>query len=209
MKKIVIVSSTAGSVFLNVLSRHSYFLPLIDCVVSDRYCLAIEGANKLGIKTLVMKSPSGADFSEKLVEHFIDLDISYFISFYTKIFRGRFLELYEKKILNFHPSILPAFPGGDGFGDSVNAGARFIGSTVHFVDQGVDTGRQIIQAARPFNPKVDISENRHLVFLQQCKMLTQVLRWIANDTLEDDSSKFFEFSEFSPNLDLDIIESDF
>lgn len=80
-------------------------------------------------------------------------------------------------MINFHPSILPACPGMDGFGDTLKSGALFIGSTVHFIDEGMDTGKPILQAAFPRNPGESITKLRHRVFLQQVISLLQVVDW--------------------------------
>ncbi|MDA1381029.1 formyltransferase family protein [Plesiomonas shigelloides subsp. oncorhynchi] len=72
-----------------------------------------------------------------------------FISFYTRLLSDVFLKAHPHRVINFHPSILPACPGMDGFGDTLKSGALFIGSTVHFIDEGMDTGKPILQAAFP------------------------------------------------------------
>lgn len=55
------------------------------------------------------------------------------------------LEAYENRIVNIHPSVLPAFPGKDAIGQTLEAGAEEAGVTVHFVDEGMDTGAIIAQ----------------------------------------------------------------
>jgi len=56
-----------------------------------------------------------------------------------------FIKQYKNKILNIHPALLPAFPGLDAQKQAVEFGAKFSGCTVHFVDEGVDTGPIILQ----------------------------------------------------------------
>ena len=120
------------------------------------------------------------------------------------------LVAFEGRIVNFHPSILPAAPGRDGFGDTVRFGARFIGSTVHLVDSGMDTGRPLLQASWPNDPNQPIAERRHRVFVQQCKSLIQIVRWFEEGRVECDGAELrvsgarFDHSEFSPNLDFEV-----
>jgi len=64
---------------------------------------------------------------------------------FMKIISPYFIKAYKNKILNIHPAILPAFPGLDAQKQAVDFGAKFSGCTVHFVDEGVDTGPIIIQ----------------------------------------------------------------
>ena len=59
------------------------------------------------------------------------------------------LEAYENRIVNIHPSVLPAFPGKDAIGQTLEAGAEEAGVTVHFVDEGMDTGAIIAQRSFP------------------------------------------------------------
>jgi len=64
---------------------------------------------------------------------------------FMRIISPYFIKEYKNKILNIHPAILPAFPGLDAQKQAIDAGAKFSGCTVHFVDEGVDSGPIIIQ----------------------------------------------------------------
>ena len=62
-----------------------------------------------------------------------------------RIISPYFIKEYKNKILNIHPALLPAFPGLDAQKQAIEFGSKFSGCTVHFVDEGVDTGPIIIQ----------------------------------------------------------------
>ena len=64
---------------------------------------------------------------------------------FMKIISPYFIKAYKNKILNIHPAILPAFPGLDAQKQAIEFGSKFSGCTVHFVDEGVDSGPIIIQ----------------------------------------------------------------
>ena len=66
---------------------------------------------------------------------------------YMRIVSPRFVRMYRNRIMNIHPALLPAFPGLDAQGQAVRYGAKVSGCTVHFVDDGVDTGPVILQSA--------------------------------------------------------------
>jgi len=68
---------------------------------------------------------------------------------YLRMISGRFVEEFAGRILNIHPSLLPAFPGLDAQHQALTHGVKFTGCTVHFVDQGLDSGPIILQAAVP------------------------------------------------------------
>jgi phosphoribosylglycinamide formyltransferase-1 len=61
------------------------------------------------------------------------------------------LKHYEGKIVNIHPSLLPAFPGLDAIGQSLQAGVKQTGVTIHYVDEGMDTGKIIAQQPVPIS----------------------------------------------------------
>ena len=64
---------------------------------------------------------------------------------FMRIISPYFIKAYKNKILNIHPALLPAFPGLDAQKQAIEFGSKFSGCTVHFVDEGVDTGPIIIQ----------------------------------------------------------------
>jgi len=155
MKKIVIFASGSGSNFEAIVKKlHGNIceVALLFCDQADAYCL--ERAKKLGIETLQLTLK---DFESKVV----DAKIAYeeeiienletinpdliVLAGYMKIVGKTLLCAYEGKIINIHPSLLPAFPGRDGIGDALRYGVRVMGVTVHYVDAGVDTGKIIAQ----------------------------------------------------------------
>jgi len=212
--RIAIVASTAGSVYRTA-STVPFVRDRIAVVISDRACGALEAAGRLGHQTVLIPHPGGIAFSNAVLQVARENAIDVIVSFYTRLFIGPLLEAFEGRIVNFHPSILPAAPGRDGFGDTVRFGARFIGSTVHLVDSGMDTGRPLLQASWPNDPNQPIAERRHRVFVQQCKSLIQIVRWFEEGRVEYDGAELrvsgarFDHSEFSPNLDFeDAIDFD-
>jgi len=205
--KIIFLASTNGSV-LNKLLSNGFLLNNIDIIISDRECGAIELAKKFNINFKILESKSGQEFSDYLLKEYPVHDNHLFISFYTRLLKGDFLNVHKNRIINLHPSILPACPGMDGFGDTIKSGAKFIGSTVHFIDSGIDTGLPIIQSSIPYNPNISVAENRHKIFIQQCKMLVQVIEWFIQRRIVVNSEHSvtvcnaeYKMSEFVPNLD--------
>lgn len=206
----VVVASTSGGVISKLLEV-PYFKERVRCVVSDRHCGAIDVANTFGIPIIIHATNDSLEFSNFLLAEFQNNKPDMFVSFYTRLFKGDFLSFAKRKLINLHPSILPACAGQNGFGDTIKSGSKFIGATIHLVDEGVDTGFPIIQSAAPIDPNKPVSESRHRVFVQQCKMLLQVIKWEEDNRILFDengrptiSEALYSIGEFSPNLDLDI-----
>jgi phosphoribosylglycinamide formyltransferase-1 len=68
---------------------------------------------------------------------------------FTRILTSGFLQAFPQKIMNIHPALLPSFPGLHGQKQAWDYGVKFTGCTVHFVNEGVDTGPIIIQSVVP------------------------------------------------------------
>lgn len=210
MVNVVVIASTEGGVIGRLLEV-PYFKRRLRCVVSDRNCGAIDVAEKNGIPTKVHLTKDALEFSEYVLSEYRNDPPELFISFYTKLFRGGLIDFARNRLINMHPSILPACPGRDGFGDTIKSGSKFIGATIHMIDRGVDTGCPIIQSAAPLNPNESLGHNRHVVFMQQCKMLLQVIRWTEQGRIYFDGDGRalikdckYQVGEFAPNLDFDL-----
>ncbi|PWJ95855.1 phosphoribosylglycinamide formyltransferase-1 [Oceanotoga teriensis] len=72
--------------------------------------------------------------------------IDYCFSFGDHILKGKILKEYKNKIINFHPSILPNYPGRNAIDKAINDNASILGNTAHFIDEGIDTGPIILQS---------------------------------------------------------------
>lgn len=113
----------------------------------------LERAAALGIETLVVASRKGRSREEHdremaaaLAERGVGLVC---LAGYMRLLSAAFVRAFPSRIMNIHPALLPAFPGLHAQRQAVEAGARYSGATVHFVDEGLDTGPIILQAVVP------------------------------------------------------------
>jgi phosphoribosylglycinamide formyltransferase-1 len=110
-------------------------------------------ARKHGIPTEVISHkefPSREEFDGQLVEIIRKSGAELVcLAGFMRVLTPVFVRAFPNRILNIHPALLPSFPGTHGPGQALRHGVRFSGCTVHFLDEGVDTGPIIVQAVVP------------------------------------------------------------
>jgi phosphoribosylglycinamide formyltransferase-1 len=202
------VSSSGGSMMDQAL-RHPLVRDLTHGLVCDRACSAVERARGHGLPVDVMSESDPGAFSRRLLDYLSHSRIDYVFSFYTQFFSPELREVYRDRLLNFHPSLLPAFKGMDGFGDGWRSGVTVLGSTVELIDEVMDEGKVVMQTCFPRDPALSVERVRHRLFEQQCRSLLQVTKWIVDGRLRVDGPRVavegarFDTPEFSPGLDWD------
>ena len=142
----------------------------IDLMVTDRQCGANNFADNYAIPICKINWVNNLYGSNELEKILLDHKIDYLYVFFTRLLKGKILNTFQNKIINFHPALLPDFPGLNGFEASARAETPFIGSTVHYVNEGMDEGITLIKA-RAEKRNRHIGSLRHIVFAQQCASL--------------------------------------
>jgi len=111
-------------------------------------------ARKLGVQTEIIESKgfqgTRLEYDQKIIDVLSKYDITpknslICLAGFMRILSPEFIKKFKNRILNIHPSILPAFPGLDAQRQAIESGASHSGCTVHFVDEGVDTGPILVQ----------------------------------------------------------------
>ncbi len=152
MKKIALFASGSGSnVQAIVDSVQKGEIPaevaILICDQPDAY--VIKRAEKLQIPVFAFRAKdysSKAEFEREIVNKLHEAKVDYiFLAGYMRLIGETLLNAYAGKIVNIHPSLLPAFPGKDAIGQAFAARVKITGVTVHFVDEGMDTGPIIDQ----------------------------------------------------------------
>ncbi len=124
----------------------------IRLVVSDVLdAYALVRAKNADIKTLVVERrnfKTKAEFETEIIKNLEKENIQLIcLAGYMKMLSSDFIKRYRNRILNIHPALLPSFKGTQGIKDALDYGVKITGPTVHFVDEGMDTGPIVLQAA--------------------------------------------------------------
>jgi phosphoribosylglycinamide formyltransferase-1 len=186
--RIVILASGSGSIAQAIIdAQHSGELKAeIAGVISDQSAAKVlERAEAAGIPTkIIAMAENRSDWDKEIISTLTDLQPDLVVSAgFMRILSAECVSKF--KIVNSHPALLPLFPGAHAVRDALAAGARKTGTTIHWVDAGVDTGAIIAQEEVEITPsdteeslheRIKIVERRLYVATLQ-KLLTDVLRF--------------------------------
>jgi len=185
--KLAVLVSGRGSnlqAIIDSIDRKELDAHLSIVISNTKDAMALKRAEKHGIKTIFIDPSTYLNSKEydkalvlKLKEFSIDLIC---LAGYMRILGEEVIQTFEKKIINIHPSLLPAFPGLNAQKQAINHGVKFSGCTVHFVDSGVDNGPIILQAVVPVYDNDDekslskrILEQEHYLYPKAIKMIQE------------------------------------
>lgn len=124
---------------------------IVSVVASKPGVQALERAGAAGVATAVFAKADHPDRESRdvaMADHLAALGVGLVVTAgWMELLTPAFLSRFPDRVVNVHPSLLPEFPGIDAVGQAVAAGASRTGVTVHLVDEGVDTGRVLVQEA--------------------------------------------------------------
>jgi phosphoribosylglycinamide formyltransferase-1 len=148
---------------------------------------AISVAQRYGVCTFEPDAEQAGDrqtffsiLAHKLQELSVELIV---LAGFMRILPPDFLARYPERIINIHPSLLPAFPGLKAQRQALEYGVRFTGCTVHFVDEGVDSGPIIDQRVVPVYPDDTEESLAARILAEEHKLLPACIRLIAEGRL--------------------------
>ena len=160
----------------------------IALVVSDQpRAYALTRARRYGIPTVVVpraESPTRAAFERTIRYTLAAHRIRYIaLAGFMRILSPAFVRAYRGRILNIHPALLPAFPGAHAVRDTLRAGAKVTGVTVHVVDAGVDTGPIILQETLPIRRGETESALLQRIHRLEHRLYPQALHYLVTGRL--------------------------
>ena len=192
MKRIVILISGRGSNLQSILDAK------LDAQISAVICnnpaaRGIDIARSAGVDTAVIDHrafPDRASFeavlADKVDSYRPDLLV---LAGFMRILTEGFIKRFSNRIMNIHPSLLPAFPGVDTHRRALHEGVRIHGCTVHFVTPDLDHGPIVVQAAVPVLPGDDEDRLAARVLEQEHHIYPEAIRWYLDGSLRFDGNR--------------------
>ena len=185
--KLAVLVSGYGSnlqaIIDNIESNHlSADIALVLSNVKNAF--ALERGKKHGLETIFLDPKVFAnrdDYENKMIEILQSKSIDLIcLAGFMRILSKKFIQAFPKKIINIHPSLLPAFPGLNVQKKALEYGAKFSGCTVHFVNEEVDGGPIILQSTVPILDEDDteslsgkILEQEHIIYPEAIRLIIE------------------------------------
>ncbi|MFE4707026.1 phosphoribosylglycinamide formyltransferase [Peribacillus simplex] len=156
MKRLAVFASGNGSNFQSIAEaikcgKLEAEICLVVCDREDAYVLERAKLENIDSFSFSAKNYSNkTEYESEILEKLRQYEIEFIIlAGYMRLIGPTLLQKYSQRIVNIHPSLLPSFPGKDAIGQAFDAGVKETGVTVHYVDDGMDTGPVIAQKAVP------------------------------------------------------------
>lgn len=190
--KVVVLVSGRGSNF-EALARkcleEDYPAEIVLIISDNPRAGALEIAERLGIEKAVLDcGPKKGSMSPasrgEIVRYCIGKEADLVcLAGFMRVVKGPLLEQYKDRILNIHPALLPSFRGLHGQRQALEYGVRYSGCTVHFVEEGVDTGPIILQRVVPVRMDDDEESLSARILKEEHEAYPEAVRLFAEDRL--------------------------
>lgn len=188
--RVAVLASGRGSnlhAILEAAARPEFPAEIV-LVVSDRErAQALDRARVHGVPAMVLDPKAYPDreaydavLRALLQEHRIGLVC---LAGFMRILGAEFVRAFSGRVLNIHPSLLPAFPGLAAQRQALEYGVKIAGATVHLVDEGVDTGPIVLQASVPVRPGDTEASLSARILAEEHRLYPEAIRLFANGQL--------------------------
>ena len=188
--KVGVMASGRGSNFQAIIDAgirgETPDVEIVHLIVNKKEAYAIERAKKHDINFDVIDSSamSRDKFDQKVIDLFLKKKIEVVVlAGFMRILTPKFIKTYRNRILNIHPSILPAFPGAHAHRDTINYGAKISGCTAHLVDDGIDSGPIIMQVSIEVENGESEDSLSAKILVHEHNILPKALQLLCSDKL--------------------------
>jgi len=154
---------------------------------------ALERAERAGVPAVVVDHKQFADrasFERAMLEHTAAHGVEGIVlAGFMRVLTDTFVDRWEGRMVNTHPSLLPAFPGTHGAQQAIDYGAKLTGCTIHFVDTSLDGGPIIAQTAVPVREDDDATTLQQRIQAEEHRLLPEVVKLLAEGRLQLDGRR--------------------
>lgn len=194
--KLAVLASGGGSNLQAIIDKiqREEIPAQIALVISDKeQAFALERARKNHIRAEFVNPkgfPNKKAYEEAIKNLLAEEEIHLVVlAGYMRLVGQTLLGEYKNRIINIHPALLPAFPGAHGQRDAWEYGVRYSGCTVHFVDEGMDTGPIILQAIVPVLQSDQVEDLSARILKEEHKILPEAIKLFAEGRLSIEGRK--------------------
>jgi phosphoribosylglycinamide formyltransferase 1 len=167
-------------------------IELVAVAGDDPEAPALERARAAGVDVGVFEEGAHADRAARdaaMADWLAERDVGLVVlAGYMRLLSEAFLSRFPDRVINVHPALLPAFRGLDAIQQALDYGAKVFGVTVHFVDQGVDSGPVILQRAIELPDATDAEAVHELLRPLEHELLPEAIRLIARGAVSFDAA---------------------
>lgn len=195
-KRIAVFASGFGSnlqALIDYNNKHGLNGDIVLVFSNNKDAFALERAKKNNIKAVFMdparyssREQYDSEIIEMLEEEKIDLVV---LAGYMFLLSQEFADRFKNKILNIHPALLPSFKGTHGIKDAYEYGVKVTGVTVHFVDEGLDSGPIILQQSVDIDQNESVEELEEKIHRVEHKIYPLAVKYFCEDRLEIDGRR--------------------
>lgn len=185
MVSIAIFASGSGSNFENLVKqKDQYNVSFLFCDRKDAF--AIQRAKNLGVEyryaSIIQEKEN---FENRILEFLEEFKVDFIVlAGYMKIIGKAMLDKWEGKIINIHPSLLPKYKGANAIKEAFKNNEREYGITIHYVDEGVDTGKIIAQDSFIAEPDETLEEITHKIHSLEHNLYPKIINKLSKELKE-------------------------
>ncbi|QKY71469.1 phosphoribosylglycinamide formyltransferase [Lentibacillus sp. CBA3610] len=179
-----VFASGAGSNFQAIMEADDLLCDVVLLICDKPGAAVIEKTEKFGVQAFIFNAKeygSKTDYERVLLEKLREAGVTWlFLAGYMRIVGPTLLSEFPERIINIHPSLLPEFPGLDAIGQAYESAVDQTGVTVHYIDDGIDTGPIIAQEEVPVYPNDTKEQLTERIQQVEHKLYPRVIRQIMS-----------------------------
>ena len=185
---LAILISGNGSNMLNILEaceKNILSSNVKVVITNNKNSKGIQAAKKK-TKVCVINEIEMTKFEAELNKILITEKVNFIcLAGFMKMLSKKFVNNWDKKIINIHPSLLPSFPGLNPVEQALDKGVKYTGCTIHFVDEGMDTGQIIDQRVIKVKRKISLEKLTKKILKEEHFLFIKVLLYLEKEFLND------------------------